>query len=187
MILIRISSATVGAGLSMVSAPTYHTRGPTRRRTPRLAAGGRRTLDTGGASAAGRLALRVRRARNVARDAGGRAERGLAGRRPATAEVKTGAGGAAGEQAATALPHLTGAPIMTGAAALVLLALLLLLAAAEPRTARACLVPGAWATARLWINTYLPVIEAVHMPRSAQPDRRVAIDLSQREIRIREP
>jgi hypothetical protein len=41
--------------------------------------------------------------------------------------------------------------------------------------------------ARLRITDYLQLIEAVCQLRSGQPDRRVAIDLSQREIRIREP
>jgi hypothetical protein len=48
-------------------------------------------------------------------------------------------------------------------------------------------VPGVWAMARLRITDYLQLIEAVCQLRSGQPDRRVAIDLSQREIRIREP
>jgi hypothetical protein len=48
-------------------------------------------------------------------------------------------------------------------------------------------VPGVWPTTRLRITDYLPIIEAVYILRSGQNDRRVAIDLSQREIRIREP
>ncbi len=48
-------------------------------------------------------------------------------------------------------------------------------------------VPGVWAMARLRIANYLPIIEAVYLLRSGQPDRRVAIDLSRREIRIHEP
>lgn len=48
-------------------------------------------------------------------------------------------------------------------------------------------VPGIWAMARLRIADYLPIIEAVHALRGGQADRRVAIDLSQGEIRIREP
>jgi hypothetical protein len=48
-------------------------------------------------------------------------------------------------------------------------------------------VPGTWSAARLRLITYLPVIEFLSMLRSEQPDRRVAIDLSQREMRIREP
>lgn len=45
-------------------------------------------------------------------------------------------------------------------------------------------VPGVWALARRRITNYLPVIEAVYAIRGVQPDRRVAMDLSQREIRI---
>jgi hypothetical protein len=41
--------------------------------------------------------------------------------------------------------------------------------------------------ARVRITNCLPIIEAVYVLRSGQTDRRVAIDLSQREIRIREP
>ena len=48
-------------------------------------------------------------------------------------------------------------------------------------------VPGAWAMARLRITNYLPIIEALHALRSTQPDRRLAIDLSRRVIRIPEP
>jgi Domain of unknown function (DUF5615) len=48
-------------------------------------------------------------------------------------------------------------------------------------------VPGVWSTTRLRITNYLPVIEAVYALRGGETDRRVAIDLSQREIRIREP
>jgi hypothetical protein len=48
-------------------------------------------------------------------------------------------------------------------------------------------VPGVWALTRLRITDYLPLVEAVYLLRSGQPDCRVAIDLSQREIRIREP
>ncbi len=48
-------------------------------------------------------------------------------------------------------------------------------------------LPGTWAAARLRLTTYLPVIEVLAEMRSAQPDRRVAIDLSRRVIRIPEP
>jgi hypothetical protein len=48
-------------------------------------------------------------------------------------------------------------------------------------------VPGTWAMARMRITNYLPIIEALYVLRSAQPDRRVAIDLSRRVIRIPEP
>lgn len=48
-------------------------------------------------------------------------------------------------------------------------------------------VPGTWATARVRLTTYLPVIEVLVEVRGAQPDRRVAIDLSRRVIRIPEP
>jgi hypothetical protein len=48
-------------------------------------------------------------------------------------------------------------------------------------------LPGTWAAARLRLTTYLPVIEVLAEVRSAQPDRRVAIDLSRRVIRIPEP
>jgi hypothetical protein len=48
-------------------------------------------------------------------------------------------------------------------------------------------VPGTWAAARLRLTKYLPVIEFLVELRQNQTDRRVAIDLSQREIRIREP
>ncbi len=48
-------------------------------------------------------------------------------------------------------------------------------------------VPGVWAMARLRITNYIPIIEALHALRSTQPDRRVAIDLSHRVIRIPEP
>ena len=44
-------------------------------------------------------------------------------------------------------------------------------------------VPGTWAAAHARLTTYLPVVEL----RKTQSDRRIAIDLSQREIRIREP
>jgi hypothetical protein len=46
---------------------------------------------------------------------------------------------------------------------------------------------GTWAAAHLRLTTYLPVIEVLAEVRSAQPDRRVAIDLSRRVIRIPEP
>lgn len=48
-------------------------------------------------------------------------------------------------------------------------------------------VPGTWAAARVRLTTYLPVIEVLAEVRMAQPDRRVAIDLSRRVIRIPEP
>jgi hypothetical protein len=48
-------------------------------------------------------------------------------------------------------------------------------------------VPGTWAAARLRLTTYLPVIEVLARVRSAQPDCRLAIDLSRRVIRIPEP
>jgi hypothetical protein len=48
-------------------------------------------------------------------------------------------------------------------------------------------VPESWAAARTRISSYLPIIEAVYALRRTQPDHRVAIDLSQREIRIWEP
>lgn len=41
--------------------------------------------------------------------------------------------------------------------------------------------------ARLRITNYLPIIEALYALRGAQSDRRVAIDLSRRVIRIPEP
>jgi hypothetical protein len=47
--------------------------------------------------------------------------------------------------------------------------------------------PGTWAAARVRLATYLPIIEVLAELRSTQPDRRVAIDLSRREIRIPEP
>lgn len=47
--------------------------------------------------------------------------------------------------------------------------------------------PGMWAAARLRLTTYLPVIEVLAEAPSAQQDRRVAIDLSRRVIRIPEP
>jgi hypothetical protein len=48
-------------------------------------------------------------------------------------------------------------------------------------------VPGDWPMTRLRITHYLPVIEVVYELRRSQVDRRVAIDLSRKEIRIREP
>lgn len=48
-------------------------------------------------------------------------------------------------------------------------------------------VPGTWPAARLRLTTYLPVIEVIAELRLGQSDRRIAIDLSRREIRIREP
>jgi hypothetical protein len=48
-------------------------------------------------------------------------------------------------------------------------------------------VPGVWGMTRQRVGNYLPIIEAVYALRGGQTDRRVAIDLSQREIRIREP
>lgn len=48
-------------------------------------------------------------------------------------------------------------------------------------------VPGEWAMARRRIADYLPIVEAVYELRRTQPDQRVAIDLSQRWIRIFEP
>jgi hypothetical protein len=48
-------------------------------------------------------------------------------------------------------------------------------------------VPGVWGMTRPRVSNYLPIIEAVYALRSGQTDRRVAIDLSQKEIRIREP
>ena len=48
-------------------------------------------------------------------------------------------------------------------------------------------LPGTWAAARLRLTTYLPVTEVLAEVRIAQADRRVAIDLSHRVIRIPEP
>ena len=48
-------------------------------------------------------------------------------------------------------------------------------------------VPGAWAMARLRLTNELPIVEALYALRSTQSDRRLAIDLSQRVIRIPEP
>lgn len=56
-----------------------------------------------------------------------------------------------------------------------------------PRAAGVIQLPGTWATARVRLTTYLPVIEVLAQVRGAQPDRRVAIDLSRRVIRIPEP
>ena len=55
------------------------------------------------------------------------------------------------------------------------------------RAAGVIQVPGTWAAASLRLTTYLPVIEVLAEVRSTQPDRRVAIDLSHRVIRIPEP
>lgn len=55
------------------------------------------------------------------------------------------------------------------------------------RAAGVIQVPGTWAAARLRLTTYLPVVEVLAEVRRTQSDRRVAIDLSRREIRIREP
>jgi hypothetical protein len=48
-------------------------------------------------------------------------------------------------------------------------------------------VPGTSAAARLRLTTYLPVIELLTEIRRTQPDRRLAMDLSRREIRIIDP
>jgi hypothetical protein len=48
-------------------------------------------------------------------------------------------------------------------------------------------VPGVWTMTRLRITNYLPIVEALYAIRGDQPDRRVAIDLSRRWIRIWEP
>lgn len=48
-------------------------------------------------------------------------------------------------------------------------------------------VPGVWARARVRFATYLPVIELLMEIRRTQPDHRVAMDLSRREIRIIDP
>ena len=55
------------------------------------------------------------------------------------------------------------------------------------RAAGVIQVPGEWAAARLRLTTYLPIVESLAALRGAQPDRRVAIDLSRRVIRIHEP
>lgn len=55
------------------------------------------------------------------------------------------------------------------------------------RAAGVIQVPGTWAAARVRLTTYLPVIEVLAEVRRAQRDRRVAIDLSRRVIRIPEP
>jgi hypothetical protein len=55
------------------------------------------------------------------------------------------------------------------------------------RAAGVIQLPGTWAAARLHLSTSLPIIEVLVELRSAQPDRRVAIDLSRRVIRIPEP
>lgn len=48
-------------------------------------------------------------------------------------------------------------------------------------------IAGAWPLAKLRITNYLPMVELLYEMRIGQPDCRVAIDLSRREIRIREP
>jgi hypothetical protein len=55
------------------------------------------------------------------------------------------------------------------------------------RAAGVIQLPGTWVAARLRLTGYLPIIEVLAELRNSQPDRRVAIDLSRRVIRIPEP